>query len=70
MKTQPKADWTVSSFPGKIISVDKLTEHHSRGGTIGGKEELGMATIFGPGGPIMVLWTVQRTTFEGGPSMT
>lgn len=57
-------------LPGKLINVDKLAEHHARVGTICGKGGLGMAAIFGPGRPIVLLWTVWGATFEGEPSTT
>ena len=36
------------------------------GGTVGSKGGPGMAAIFGPGGPIILPWTVRGDHFRGG----
>ena len=44
----------------------KARPQSAAGGTVGGKGGPGMAAIFGPGGPIILSWTVRGDRFRGG----
>ena len=70
-----KADCIVNFIlPGPLLSLEILSERRDKGGTIcsrvgEGGGGPGMAAIFGLGVPLILLRTVQRDRFEGGPSM-
>ena len=59
-----KADRIVSfNLPGPLLSLDTRSERHDKGGTIRGGGGPGMAAIFGPGGPYILLRTVRGDRF-------
>ena len=58
-KTQPQANWTVSS----LTRSQYLLQLSWGWGTVRGKGGPRIGTIFGPGGPIIVLWTVRGDQF-------
>ena len=62
-----KADRIVSFIlPGPLLSLDTRSERHDKGGTIRGRGGPGMAAIFSPGGPYILLRTVRGDRFRGG----